>query len=168
MNTRMRLLIIIIIMIYCPKWKIRNGKSFLEILFAQLIVGPAATEQRQVDVALSLSMLSAKQGSSNSHLLTSFGMTRPGIEPTTSRLWGGRSTDWANTHRSEWQSQRLYACFHLFELSVTNSNRNWTIIIVWRIYFSEEIKKLEALWCNTTIIRVRNDSSAWRANWHAI
>ena len=73
-------------MIYCPKWKIRNGKSFLEILFAQLIVGPAATEQRQVDVALSLSMLSAKQGSSNSHLLTSFGMTRPGIEPTTSRL----------------------------------------------------------------------------------
>ena len=44
-------------------------------------------------------MLNAKQGSSNSHLLTSFGMTRPGIEPTTSRLWGGRSTDWANTHR---------------------------------------------------------------------
>ena len=43
-------------------------------------------------------MLSAKQGSSNSHLLTSFGMTRPGFEPTTSRLWGGRSTDWANTH----------------------------------------------------------------------
>ena len=42
-------------------------------------------------------MLNAKQGSSNSHLLTSFGMTRPGIEPTTSRLWGGRSTDWANT-----------------------------------------------------------------------
>ena len=34
---------------------VRNGKSFLEILFAQLIVGPAATEQRQVDVALSLS-----------------------------------------------------------------------------------------------------------------
>ena len=44
-------------------------------------------------------MLNAKQGSSNSHLLTSFGMTRPGIEPTTSRLWGGRSTDWANTIR---------------------------------------------------------------------
>ena len=44
-------------------------------------------------------MLNAKQGNSNSHLLTSFGMTRPGIEPTTSRLWGGRSTDWANTHR---------------------------------------------------------------------
>ena len=43
-------------------------------------------------------MLNAKQGSSNSHLLTSFGMTRPGIEPTTSRLWGGRSTDWANTN----------------------------------------------------------------------
>ena len=42
-------------------------------------------------------MLNAKQGSSNSHLLTSFGMTRPGIEPTTSRLWGGRSTDWAKT-----------------------------------------------------------------------
>ena len=73
--------------------------SEMENLFAQLIVGPAATEQRQIDVALSLSMLNAKQGSSNSHLLTSFGMTRPGIEPTTSRLWGGRSTDWANTHR---------------------------------------------------------------------
>ena len=65
--------------------------SEMEILFAQLIVGPAATEQRQIDVALSLSMLNAKQGSSNSHLLTSFGMTRPGIEPTTSRLWGGRN-----------------------------------------------------------------------------
>ena len=41
-------------------------------------------------------LLNAKQGSNNSHLLTSFGMTRPGFEPTT-RLWGGRSTDWANT-----------------------------------------------------------------------
>ena len=29
--------------------------SEMEILFAQLIVGPAATEQRQIDVALSLS-----------------------------------------------------------------------------------------------------------------
>ena len=42
-------------------------------------------------------LLNAKQGSSNSHLLTSFGRTRPGIEPTISRLWGGRCTDWANT-----------------------------------------------------------------------
>ena len=83
---------------------VRNGKS--KNLFAQLIVGPAATEQRQVDVALSLSMLNAKQGSSNSHLLTSFGMTRPGIEPTTSRLWGGRSTDWANTHRFKWTNKQ--------------------------------------------------------------
>ena len=54
--------IIIIIMLYCPKWKIRNGKSFLEILFAQLIVGPAATEQRQVDVALSLSNVERQTG----------------------------------------------------------------------------------------------------------
>ena len=43
-------------------------------------------------------LLNAKQGSSNSRLLTSFVMTRPGFEPTTSRLWGGCSTDWANTH----------------------------------------------------------------------
>ena len=56
------IIIIIIIMIYCPKWKIRNGKSFLEILFAQLIVGPAATEQRQVDVALSLSNVERQTG----------------------------------------------------------------------------------------------------------
>ena len=40
-----------------PKWKI-----FLEILFAQLIVGPAATEQRQVDVALSLSNVERQTG----------------------------------------------------------------------------------------------------------
>ena len=53
-------------------------------------------------------MLNAKQGSSNSHLLTSFGMTRPGIEPTTSRLWGGRSTDWANTHKTMMNTQLHY------------------------------------------------------------
>ena len=41
--------------------------------------------------------LNAKQGSWTSRLLTYVGMTRPGFEPTTSRLWGGRSTDWANT-----------------------------------------------------------------------
>ena len=35
---------------------------FLEILFAQLIVGPAATEQRQVDVALSLSNVERQTG----------------------------------------------------------------------------------------------------------
>ena len=58
----LKFIIIIIIMIYCPKWKIRNGKSFLEILFAQLIVGPAATEQRQVDVALSLSNVERQTG----------------------------------------------------------------------------------------------------------
>ena len=52
-------------------------------------------------------MLNAKQGSSNSHLLTSFGMTRPGIEPTTSRLWGGRSTDWANTIRYKHSSSSI-------------------------------------------------------------
>ena len=69
----------------------------MEILFAQLIVSPVATEQCQIDVALSLVLLNAKQGSSNSRFLKSFGMTRPGFEPTTSRLWGGRSTDWANS-----------------------------------------------------------------------
>ena len=59
----------------------------MEILFAQLNVSPAATEQRQIDVALSLIIeLNAEQASSNSHLLTSFGMTWPGFEPTTSRL----------------------------------------------------------------------------------
>ena len=31
-------------------------------------------------------LLNAKQGSNNSHLLTSFGMMQPGFEPTTSRL----------------------------------------------------------------------------------
>ena len=31
--------------------------SEIEILFAQLIVGPAATEQRQIDVALSFSIV---------------------------------------------------------------------------------------------------------------
>ena len=56
-------------------------------------------------------MLSAKQGSSNFHLLTSFGMTRPGIEPTTSRLWGGRSTDWANTHRYMYCFWIICICF---------------------------------------------------------
>ena len=37
----------------------------MEIIFAQLIVSPAATEQRQINVTLSLI---AKQGSSNSRL----------------------------------------------------------------------------------------------------
>ena len=95
-------IIIIIIMIYCPKWKIRNGKSFLEILFAQFDRGPgshwAAPGRR---CSIPFKCWAPKQGSSNSHLVTSFGMTRPGIEPTTSRLWGGRSTDWANTHRCD-------------------------------------------------------------------
>ena len=39
---------------------VRNGKS--KNLFAQLIVGPAATEQRQVDVALSLSNVERQTG----------------------------------------------------------------------------------------------------------
>ena len=34
----------------------------MEILFAQLIVGPAATEQRQIDVALSLSNVERQTG----------------------------------------------------------------------------------------------------------
>ena len=56
----------------------RIVKPKLEILFTLLIVSPAATEQRQIDVALLL--LDAKQGSSNSRLLTSFGVTRPGFK----------------------------------------------------------------------------------------
>jgi hypothetical protein len=36
-------------------------------------------------------MLSAKQGNNKYHLLESFGMTRPGIEPTTFRTPGRRS-----------------------------------------------------------------------------
>ena len=95
-------LIIIIIMIYCPKWKIRNGKSFLEILLPNWSWARQPLSSARSTLLYPFQMLSAKQGSSNSHLLTSFGMTRPGIEPTTSRLWGGRSTDWANTHRWLW------------------------------------------------------------------
>ena len=50
-------------MIYCPKMEnAKWRKIFLEILFAQLIVGPAATEQRQVDVALSLSNVERQTG----------------------------------------------------------------------------------------------------------
>ena len=54
-----------------------------EILYAKLIVGPAATEQCQIDVALIslIKLLNGKLGSSNSHLFTSFGMTRPGFKP---------------------------------------------------------------------------------------
>ena len=36
--------------------------SEMENLFAQLIVGPAATEQRQIDVALSLSNVERQTG----------------------------------------------------------------------------------------------------------
>ena len=74
---------------------VRNGKSFLpNWSWARQPLSSARST-----LLYPFQMLNAKQGSSNSHLLTSFGMTRPGIEPTTSRLWGGRSTDWANTHR---------------------------------------------------------------------
>ena len=70
----------------------------MKILFALLIVSPAATELSSARSTLHYPLLlNAKQGSNNSHLLTSFGMTQPGFEPTTSRLWGGHSTDWANT-----------------------------------------------------------------------
>ena len=76
-----------------PKWKIFFGNSFLpNWSWARQPLSSARST-----LLYPFQMLSAKQGSSNSHLLTSFGMTRPGIEPTTSRLWGGRSTDWANT-----------------------------------------------------------------------
>ena len=80
-----------------------NGKSEMENLFWKFFLPNWSWARQPLSSARStllypFQMLSAKQGSSNSHLLTSFGMTRPGIEPTTSRLWGGRSTDWANTH----------------------------------------------------------------------
>ena len=51
--TKVVLIIIIIIMILL---------SEMENLFAQLIVGPAATEQRQIDVALSLSNVERQTG----------------------------------------------------------------------------------------------------------
>ena len=61
--------------------------SEMEIHFAQLIVGPAATVQRQIDVALSFLFVErANKVAATPHLLTSFGMTWPGFEPTTSRL----------------------------------------------------------------------------------
>ena len=60
--------------------------SEMENLFAQLIVGPQPLSSARSTLLYPFQMLNAKQGSSNSHLLTSFGMTRPGIEPTTSRL----------------------------------------------------------------------------------
>ena len=44
-------------------------------------------------------MLNAKQGSSNSHLLTSFGMTRPGIEPIDPDYEADALLNWANTIR---------------------------------------------------------------------
>ena len=89
-DSLMIIIIIIIIIIYCPKWKI-----FLpNWSWARQPLSSARST-----LLYPFQMLNAKQGSSNSHLLTSFGMTRQGIEPTTSRLWGGRSTDWANTHR---------------------------------------------------------------------
>ena len=50
----------------------RNHRNTPKIYFAQLIVGPAATVQRQIDVALSLKLSNPNQGSSNSHLLIIF------------------------------------------------------------------------------------------------
>ena len=52
-NVYFKIIIIIIIMILL---------SEMENLFAQLIVGPAATEQRQIDVALSLSNVERQTG----------------------------------------------------------------------------------------------------------
>ena len=85
-------------MIYCPKWKLRNGKSFWKFFLPNWSWARQPLSSARWTLLYPFQMLSAKQDSSNSHLLTSFGMTRPGIEPTTSRLWGGCSTDWANTH----------------------------------------------------------------------
>ena len=62
--------------------------SEIQILFAQLIIGPAATEQRQIDITLSLSIVERQinREAAIPNLSTSFGMTRPAFEPTTSRL----------------------------------------------------------------------------------
>ena len=68
----------------------------MEILFAQYREPRQPLSSARLTLLYPL-LLNAKQGSSNSRLLTSFGMTRPGFEPTISRLWGGRYTDWANT-----------------------------------------------------------------------
>ena len=46
-------------------------KPKMEILFAQLIVSPAATEQRQIDVALSPKCWTPNKVAANSRLLTS-------------------------------------------------------------------------------------------------
>ena len=53
-------IIIIINDIIINDFIVRNENS--KILFAQLIVGPAATEQRQIDVALSLSNVERQTG----------------------------------------------------------------------------------------------------------
>ena len=71
-------------MIYCPKWKIRNGKSFWKFFLPNWSWARQPLSSARSTLLYPFQMLSAKQGSSNSH--PSFGMTRPGIEPTTSRL----------------------------------------------------------------------------------
>ena len=72
-----QLIIIIIITLYCPKLHGNVGN----------LICANGTRQPQCSasssVVLSFTMLSAKVGSNNSHLLSSFGMTRPGIEPRT-------------------------------------------------------------------------------------
>ena len=67
---------------YCPEWKfVLPNWSWAR----QPLCSARST------LLYPFQMLNAKQGSSNSHPLTSFGMTRPGIEPATSRTWGGHS-----------------------------------------------------------------------------
>ena len=53
--------------------------SEIQILFAQLIIGPAASEQRQIDITLSLSLLNGKQGSSNSESINVFWYDAAGV-----------------------------------------------------------------------------------------
>ena len=75
------IIIIIIIMIYCPKWKIWNWENlFWKFFLPNLSWARQPLSSARSTLLYPFQMLSAKQGSSNSHLLTSFGMTRPGIE----------------------------------------------------------------------------------------
>jgi len=80
------IMIMIIIIIHITPLQI--VLSEIQSLFAQLIIGPAATEQRQIDITLSLSIVERQinREAAIPNLSTSFGMTRPAFEPTTSRL----------------------------------------------------------------------------------
>ena len=65
----------------------------MEILFAQLIMSPAATEQRQIDVALS-----SYCWTPNKVAATLLVWRGRGSNPWPPGCEGGRSTHWANSY----------------------------------------------------------------------